>query len=25
MPYAVTGVDGNSEHTSIYTITATAD
>ena len=25
MPYSVTGVDGNEEHTCIYTITATAD
>jgi uncharacterized protein YaiE (UPF0345 family) len=25
MPYAVTGAGGNEEHTSIYTITATAD
>ena len=25
MPYAVTGADGNAEHTSVYTITATAD
>jgi hypothetical protein len=25
MPYGVTGADGNAEHTSVYTITATAD
>jgi len=25
MPYGVTGADGNLEHTSVYTITATAD
>jgi len=25
MPYGVTGADGNAEHTSVYTVTATAD